>query len=108
MVLRRSSELNGLTTSSAMMDNPKKPVPPPRPRVSLATLLNPRPDRGRLVSAVRASMASGLCLLAGWLLGNLEAGLTANAFAAPRNRDPSLSVELPRTGNHRAEREFAT
>jgi len=52
-------------------------------------------------------MASGLCLLAGWLLGNLEAGLTANAFAAPRNRDPSLSVELPRTGNHRAEREFA-
>jgi uncharacterized membrane protein YccC len=84
MVLRRSSELNGLTTSSAMMDNPKKPVPPPRPRVSLATLLNPRPDRGRLVSAVRASMASGLCLLAGWLLGNLEAGLTANlgAFAA--------------------------
>jgi hypothetical protein len=36
------------------------------------------------VSAARASMASGLCLLAGWLLGNLGAGLTANlgAFAA--------------------------
>jgi uncharacterized membrane protein YccC len=68
------------------MDNPKNPVspPPPRPRVSLTTLLNLRPDRGRLVSAARASMASGLCLLAGWSLGNLGAGLTANlgAFAA--------------------------
>src|ERR1700748_2566986 len=75
-----------ITTSSAMMDDPKKPVspPPPRPRVNPATLLNLRPDRSRLVSAARASMASGLCLLAGWLLGNLGAGLTANlgAFAA--------------------------
>jgi fusaric acid resistance family protein len=36
------------------------------------------------VSAVRASMASGLCLFAGWALHDLGAGLTANlgAFAA--------------------------
>jgi uncharacterized membrane protein YccC len=72
--------------SSALMENPVTPVspPPPRPRVSLATLLNLRPDRSRLVSAARASAASGICLFAGWLLDNLGAGLTASlgAFAA--------------------------
>src|SRR3954470_24049687 len=73
--------------SSAMMNippNPTLPPPPPTPRVGLTTLLHLRPDRGRLVSAVRASMASGICLLAGWVLGDLGAGLTANlgAFVA--------------------------
>src|SRR3954469_21903508 len=46
---------------SSVMDNPPKPPrpsPPPSPRVSLGTLLNLR-----LVSAARASMASGICLL---------------------------------------------
>src|SRR5258705_3643918 len=69
-----------------MMENQTNPVsaPPPRPQVSLATLLNLRPDRGRLVSAARASMASGLCLFTGWLLDNQAGGLTASlgAFAA--------------------------
>src|SRR4051794_3015652 len=73
--------------SSFKMDIPPTPTlppPPPSPRVGLATLLHLRPDRGQLVSAVRASMASGICLLAGWVFGDLGAGLTANlgAFVA--------------------------
>src|SRR3954452_16746180 len=72
---------------SSVMDNPPKPPrpsPPPSPRVSLGTLLNLRPDRGRLVSAARASMASGICLFAGWVLDDMGAGLTASlgAFVA--------------------------
>ena len=69
-----------------MMDNLSIPTqrPPPGPRLSFATLLYLRPDRGRLVSAARAAMASGICLLAGWLVDDLRAGLTANlgAFVA--------------------------
>jgi uncharacterized membrane protein YccC len=47
-------------------------------------LLHLQPDRGRLGSAARASLASGICLFAGWLLDNQGAGLTANlgAFVA--------------------------
>src|SRR5215218_1987484 len=64
--------------------SPTLPPPPPSPRVSLTKLLHLRPDRGRLVSAARASMASVLCLFAGWMLDDLGAGLTANlgAFVA--------------------------
>ena len=51
------------------------PPPPVPPRVGLATLLHLRPDRGRLVSAARALVASGLCLFAGWALDDLAAGL---------------------------------
>jgi uncharacterized membrane protein YccC len=68
------------------MDNPSSPTqsPPPGPRLSFATLLYLRPDRGRLLSAARGAMASGICLLAGWLLDDQAAGLTANlgAFVA--------------------------
>src|SRR3954452_14491173 len=92
--------------SSAMMNippNPTLPPPPPSPRVGLMTLLHLRPDRGRLVTAVRASMASGICLLAGWMFDHPEAGLIANlgAFAALygsgrpyRNRGRSLALVL--------------
>src|SRR4051794_20420414 len=69
-----------------MTDNPRNTAssPPPRPRVSLANLLHLRPDRHQLLSAARASMASGICLFAGWLLDNQAAGLMANlgAFVA--------------------------
>src|SRR3954451_15965255 len=73
--------------SSVMMEippNPTLPPPPPSPRIGLATLFHFRLDRGRLVSAVRASVASGLCLFAGWAMDDLGAGLTANlgAFVA--------------------------
>src|SRR6478735_7337905 len=69
-----------------MIGNPRNTTPslPPRPTVSLANLFDLRPDRDRLVSAARASMASGICLFAGWLMDDQAAGLTANlgAFVA--------------------------
>jgi hypothetical protein len=66
-----------------MMDNPAHPAspPPPHPRVNLAGLLRLRPDRTMLVSATRAAMASGICMVAGWLLDDQAAGLMANLGA---------------------------
>ncbi|MBR0848434.1 FUSC family protein [Bradyrhizobium diazoefficiens] len=63
-----------------MMDNPAHPAspPPPHPKVNLAGLLRLRPDRTMLVSATRAAMASGICMVAGWLLDDQAAGLMAN------------------------------
>jgi hypothetical protein len=79
---RIAGNLSANYNSPAMTHNPTSLIPPPpRPRVRLTTRLRLQPDRDRLVSAARASIASGICLFAGWLLDNQGAGLTANLGA---------------------------
>ena len=65
------------------MTYPLPPSPPP-PVVSLSAMFRLRPGPNRVFFGLRASLAMGLCVVAGWLAGDEGAGLlaTLGAFAA--------------------------
>lgn len=65
------------------MTHPLPPSPPP-PVVSLSAMFRLRPGPNRIWFGLRAALAMGLCVVAGWLAGDEGAGLlaTLGAFAA--------------------------
>ena len=65
------------------MTHPLPPSPPP-PVVSLSAMFRLRPGPNRVFFGLRAALAMGLCVIAGWLVGDEGAGLlaTLGAFAA--------------------------
>jgi len=80
--------------------NPLPPSPPP-PVVSLAAMFRLRPGPNRVFFGLRAAIAMGLCVVAGWLADDQRAGLlaTLGAFSALygsgrpyRNRAALLAV----------------